>query len=419
MAVSVLTDSQTPADFFRRRILLNTQYWRNYIGDKAKDIAVLDGERELIIKAITFALDLTDAWPLVYDLLISFAPYMERRGYWEIWNHVLRRAVQVAECNGNDAQVVSLSALLARLLLRQSYFKEAVNYYRRTIRSARQIGDHFNEARACSNLGYHYVDKGHWYRAEVLCCHALSLFEEMDSDHGRAHTENHLGLLYIWLGLWDQAHRRLERACAIWQAMGDQHGLMHGFVNLGLLHVKMGHPTQALAYSTKALHQAEITGEELELGKIYMNMGLAYVLQGEFNQAKKYTYQAETIFQRFLNMPGLADVRENWGVIYLAQQKWPKAIEYLESALQTWQALNNRHDELQTIIHLGNCELTRGNHRQAKVWLKKAEHLLSQYPYAGKYCQLQLQIENFRHGLIKQTIQPAVAECQSQEVTTG
>jgi tetratricopeptide (TPR) repeat protein len=145
-------------------------------------------------------------------------------------------------------------------------------------------------------------------------------------------------------------------------------------------------------------------------------MGLAYILQGEFHQAESYTRQAETIFRRFFNLPGIADTLENLGVIYLKQQKWSEAVDYLESAVEAWQALNNKHDEIQTIIHLGHCELIRGNQRRANVWLKKAEGLLSQYPYAGRYCQLSLQIEDFRRSLIEHATQPATAESWYQKV---
>lgn len=404
MVSTGLIETPDYTGFFCRRILTNIQYWRDFVANSAADIAALDNEREGIVRAIIFALDLEGlAWSSVRKLIEIFAPYMERRGHWEIWHHVLRRAVQVAERVGEGAGVVNLSMLLARLSFRQSRFKEAVSHYRSTIRTAHQIGDRFNEARACSNLGYHYSDKGYWYRAEVLCCHALHLFQEMDNSHGLAHTENHLGLLYIWLGRWDQASRHLERACAIWQERGDQHGLMYGFMNLGLLYVKMEQPVEGLSYSTKALHQAMLAGEELEIGKIYMNMGLAYLLEAEFDQAESYTRQAETIFRRFFNLAGTADVLENLGILYLEQQRWSQALECLENAVKLWQALHNKHDEAQTLLHLGRCELAQGNQHQAGFWLKEVERLLSRHPYAGRYCQLSLQIEDFRRSLPDET----------------
>src|SRR6185503_6802922 len=92
-----ITASPDYAGLFRRRILTNAHYWRDFVAERADDVTALDGEREGILKALAFALDLQgEAWPWVYDLMVNFSPYMERRGHWESWNELLDRAIQVA-----------------------------------------------------------------------------------------------------------------------------------------------------------------------------------------------------------------------------------------------------------------------------------------------------------------------------------
>jgi hypothetical protein len=59
-----------------------------------------------------------------------------------------------------------------------------------------------NTTAACRNF---------WQRDKVLCCHALEIFEALDSDHGRAHTENHLGVLHYRRREWEQAEQHLNR----------------------------------------------------------------------------------------------------------------------------------------------------------------------------------------------------------------
>src|SRR5262245_57299536 len=123
--------SQTPnyTDIFCQRILSNIQYWRDFVANQAIDVAALDSEREGIIRAIIFALELEVlAWSSVRKLIEIFAPYMERRGHWEIWNHVLSRAAQVAVYSGEGAGAVDLSVLLARLSFRQSRFQEMIRH---------------------------------------------------------------------------------------------------------------------------------------------------------------------------------------------------------------------------------------------------------------------------------------------------
>jgi tetratricopeptide (TPR) repeat protein len=207
MANAVLTNTQSYANFFRRRVLSSTQHWRTYVAAEVTDTAALDRGRNQIVRAILFALELEEAWPAARELIETLSPYMERRGEWGTWNPVLSRALEAARRSQDRAGMVSLSALLARLLQRQSRFRQAIAYYRYTIHSARQIEDRYNEARACSNLGYLYVEQSRWWRAEILCCHALAIFEQLESNHGRAHTENHLGVLYTRQSLWERARQ--------------------------------------------------------------------------------------------------------------------------------------------------------------------------------------------------------------------
>ena len=161
--------------------------------------------------------------------------------------------LEVAQQNKDMTSEVTLSVLFARLLFRQSRFKEAIYHYRRTIQTSRKIGDRYNQARACTNLGYHYIERGLWFRAKVLCCHALKLFDALDNNHGRAHTKNHLGILYIKQHRWKLAQHHLERACSIWQTMGDNHGLMRGYLNLGALFNDSEQPKKSLIYLEKGL----------------------------------------------------------------------------------------------------------------------------------------------------------------------
>lgn len=389
MAIVSLNDTRSRVDYFRQGILTNLQYWHSWLPGKITDVEALDGEQDRIIRAIRFALSLEEiAWASVQELIVTFSPYMERRGHWLIWNQVLRQAIEVAQYREDVSGAANLSALLARLLRRQSRFEESTTYYRRAIQLSRQLGDEFGEARACTNLGFYYTEQGYWHRAEVLCCHALKIFERLENNHGRAHTENHLGLLYTRRGSWDKARYHLVQACMIWQSSGDEHGLMHGYTNLSVLFNEMQHPDETLSYAEKALTKATLAGEEINIGTIYMNMGVAYRLKGMLAEAETYSWRAEAIFRHYSHVLGLAHVRENLGLVCLDQQKWEEAGMHLEAALTTWRRLNNKYGEIQTILYLAKYELVRGYSHKASARLKDAKDRLGQYDRARRYHQL-------------------------------
>ncbi|MBV7327784.1 tetratricopeptide repeat protein [Chloroflexi bacterium TSY] len=180
---------------FHHYILRGLNYWRNHDAVQAIDVSVLDHKRESILKTLSLGIDLADAWQTVRPLMIAFASYMERRGHWDAWHSLLLRAIAVAQRVGDLDGEVTLTALLARVCQRQSRTQETVQHYRRVIRLARQTGNQFEEARACSNLGYLYIEEKHWWRSEVLSRQALEIFQAMHNDHGLMHTHNHLGVL--------------------------------------------------------------------------------------------------------------------------------------------------------------------------------------------------------------------------------
>jgi tetratricopeptide (TPR) repeat protein len=413
MVSETSTELSDCTGFFRDCILINLQYWQDYLTDQIEDINALSSERDRIVKAISFGLDLEEAWPSVYRLTVKFSSYMERGGHWQTWNRLLDQAVFVAQQAEDKAGEITLSALFARLLQRQNEIKPAITFYRRTIMMARQVGNDFEQARALTNLGYLFVEQGHWSRAEILCCRALAIFEAIDNDHGQAHTHNHLGILYIRQKNWDWAQQHLERACAIWRSSRDDHGLMYGLINLGHLYIEREWPHKALPYLDEALYQAKLTGDETYIGLIYINMSVVYRLDKTLEEAEAYAEQAETIFRRFSDSLGLAQAWCNQGLIQIERGKLSEAIWYLKSALETFRDLKNEQGEIEALVGLIKLELVRENHQNADNWLVQLERIITRPGRAAQFEWLKLRLKKYRRSLRESSTQQTAADTDS------
>lgn len=344
---ATLNVPQQCADFFRTYLQTRLHHWRNHAAVTTVEITTLDAEREQILKAITLGLDLVEAWGTVRDLIIAFAPYMERRGHWEAWHVVLQGAIDAAQRVGDTDGEITLTALLAKLCQRQSRAQDVVRYYHRVIRLARRTGNRYEEARACSNLGYFYIDGGRWWRSEVLSCHALSIFKGLESKHGRAHTHNHLGVLAIRMKNWPAAETHLLAACRLWTIMPDYHGLITGYENLALLYCEMAHAQTALGYLVKAEALIQETGETAEIATVWSNMAYAYRLTGDFAKAVVYAGKAEEQYRRRTNWHAIARVWHNLALTYLATGNRIQANSYYQQAQALYQQFNDRAGEKQ------------------------------------------------------------------------
>jgi len=375
---SPLNTNQARTAFFERRIVLGLKLWLKHEAVKTVDVAILDQKRANILRAISLGFELDAAWAEVKELVQCFSRYMERRGNWEVWYDILHRALETAIRLNDQAGEVSLSSLLGRLSQRQSRPKQVIYHYRRAIRLARQTNDELELARACSNLGYYYIDAGHWWRSKKLCCHALTIFHALHYDHGLAHTHNHLGILFVRRQLWDLAEQHLRCACEFWQAMGDEHSLIYGFENLGMLYYEMGQPSKALTYLDQALRLVNSTGEQAEIGSIWNNMGLAYRENGDFEKAVFFANKAETVFRRYANRFNLARVWGNLGLVYQKQRKWDLAGQYFADSLAAYQTLNNYRDQATVLAHLIEIELATHNLPAAKRRLQQLTAVIDQ-----------------------------------------
>lgn len=346
MEVNVLDNSQSYSDFFQQRLKHLLTHWRDHEAVAELQIAVLDRERTVILKVISLGLDIKPFWCIVRPLIINMTPYMERRGHWEEWHGILERAISVAQQKNDTDHEVTLTALLARLCQRMSRPQDVVKHYRRVIRLARRTGNRFEEARACSNLGYYYIDSGRRWRSEVLSKHALEIFEELDSDHGRAHTHNHLGVLYTRQNMFDLAEKHLLEASKIWSKMGDQHGIMRAHGNLGRLYNEMEHPDKAIEHSNLALNYAEQTGEQSILGTLLINISVGHMKQMNIEKALQFADDAENILLKFSDKLQLAYIWHQRSLFHLKAIQLTEAAYFKEKALGIYQQFQLQSDEV-------------------------------------------------------------------------
>jgi tetratricopeptide (TPR) repeat protein len=376
----VLTDAESRRNIFRESVVANLNYWTTWVQQNQADISVMDREYANIIRALGFALEMGQvAWGKSHRLINNFSPFMERRGHWEIWLEVLKRATETARQLKDTTITISLLMLSVRLLQWQARLSQATRTYRQVIRLARQHDDEFTRARACSNLGFLYAELGYWWRAEILCCHALHIFEQQNSDHGRAHTENHLGVLYTRQKRYNLAQHHLDNACKLWQTMGDNHGLMRGHINLGVLNLTRKQPEATLSHMQKALDLARLVGEETQISLIYLNIGNAYHELGDPVQAEAYARRALTLFKQFSNLLGTAQSLDALGLICLAQNKQAEAMTFFQNSLEIRREIGDKQGETGTQVNILTGYVKTEDWPQAAAQLVVVEQLMSAY----------------------------------------
>ena len=384
---------------FREALIRNVDYWGQWLSIHGREPASLDRERGAILRAFDFALDEPDAWPSVHAMIEAFTAYMERRGHWAEWTQVLERAIAAARNNRNEEDLPALLVLYARLLRLMSRHSDSIRCYRTAIRAGRRGGDRYNEARACTNLGYHFVEAGKLSRAEVLCNHALFIFEALKSEHGLAHTHNHLGIIYTRKGEWQAAEQHLNQATEIWFSMQDDHGRLMCTINLSLLNHEMKQYDRAIQYGVDALSLARSMNAEPTMAQIFVNLASTRNAMCEYDEAVRLINQAQSIYQRFGSLHGLTFVEHHLGSIYLSQGRLNDAETHLLAALDGWRAFGNSLHEGGALIRLARHAWLLNDAEQAIRKLAMADEALRHSQADMRLQELQNEMRDLRQAI--------------------
>lgn len=346
-----------------------------------------DEERVQACHILDFGLRTAEGWASAKALTIDLATYMERSGQWESWQQLLERAIATAQRLHDTDHEITLTALLARLYQRWSKPAAMVQSYHKVIRLARRNRNRYELARACSNLGYYYVESGQWWRAEVLNLHALSIFNELESNHGQAHTHNHLGVLFTRQCRWAEATEHLNSACALWQANQDQFGLMRGHRNLGFLHHEASNYIATIYHSTIALELASTSGEELLVGTFAGNISLGHLKTGNLQKAKEFADLAEKFFKKNPHKLGLAHLAHINGLIACNEMNYVQAQSHIDYALRALTDLHDYYFLIQVKFTKIYLEIQLHNYAVARNELDELNRLITQY-LAGNALQI-------------------------------
>ena len=249
--------------------------------------------------------------------------------------------------------------------------KKAIEYFKKHLKIAREIGDRGGEGITYGNLGIAYVSLGAYQKAMEYHEKSLKIATEIGDREGEGRAYGNLGNAYQSLGDYRKSIECHEKSLKIATENGDRGGEGRAYGNLGNAYNSIGDYQKAIECCKKDLKIAREIGDRGGEGAAYGNLGIAYVSQGDYRKAMEYEEKHLKIAIEIGDRGGEGRAYSNLGNAYDSMGDSRKAIEYHEKHLNIAIEIGDRGGEGKAYGNLGNAYQLIGDYRKAIDCCKK------------------------------------------------
>ena len=244
-------------------------------------------------------------------------------------------------------------------------FEKAIDYYKRYLKSSKEVGDRAGEGGAYCNLGNAYFRLGDFQKAIKYYEQDLEISKEVGDRTGKGGAYGNLGSAYNSLGNFQKAIEYNERHLTISKEMGDRAGEGNAYGNLGNALSNLGDFQKAIECHKRHLKISIEMGVKVGEGNAYGNLGNAYASLGDVQEAIKYYELHLKISKEVGNRVAEGGARGNLGIAYHSLGNFQKSIEYSKRHLKISKEVGDRVGEGKAYCNLGNAYNSLENFQKA------------------------------------------------------
>ncbi|MDH4210456.1 MAG: diguanylate cyclase [candidate division WOR-3 bacterium] len=294
-------------DLLRKCLKINPHAYRIY--EKLGNVHEKMGQYRRSLRYYEKGIKITRGTNAVYIFRTSIAWLYTRMGQYvrarEECVDILKKKKHVNRQTLGDAYVI-----LGVVLLRMGKFNNAEQYFRKSLRIRRSIGDKKNIAACFVDLGLNYQGKFNITMSEKFFNRALGIYQEVGYQEGILITLNNLGVMYANYDL-PKAEAYCLEALAKAKLIGAKRTIVLLYNNLGMISHNRLMCDQALEYFRRSLKLAkQISFYE---GTIFASISLSelYREKGKIKKGSKYLHAARGVAAKinvkFLNIDCLME----------------------------------------------------------------------------------------------------------------
>lgn len=223
------------------------------------------------------------------------------------------------------------------------------------------------KAKAYSNIGIIYSDKGNNEEALKYYSSALKIFIEINDKKGIGNVYNNIGNCYDNQSNNSEALKNYFASLKIREEAGDKKGIAGSYNNIGLIYFNQGNYPEALKNYFASLKMVESIDDKRGIAAALNNIGLVYTNQSNYSEALKKYSASLKIRQAIGNKRGIASSYSNIGLVYEYQGDYAKALENYTASLKIREELEDKEGIASCLTNIGNIYSLEANRLEGNV----------------------------------------------------
>lgn len=297
---------------------------------------------------------------------------------WEYLSFDLIKAQKCAEEELALAQKINNTKFVAQayndfglVCIKQSKFKEALNWHRQALSIRESLPSQYDLASSYSKMGYCYSELDQYANALYYQLKALQIYKSINDKVKTAYTLNNLCYLYSALFNWDKNIELAKQAYQIGLEIDNAAIKAVALNNIGSSFEKKKDYTSAIKYKLIAYHEFEKMQDSSSMGSMLNNIGYYYRNLGNNKMALQYYTKGLAVSSAVNDLNSIALFHSNLGALNLDLNQLEEAQLHLLIAEKMGLSQSAAGTLIPVYKSLGDLNALKGNGKIAKDYYNK------------------------------------------------
>lgn len=213
-------------------------------------------------------------------------------------------------------------------------YSKALDYYSKSLKLRKEIGDKKGLAATLNNMAIIYQDQAEYSKAIEHYTHSLSINEEIGDKMGEANCLSNIGRVFLEQNEPMKAIGYQTRSLKIRKIIDDKRGMIIAYNNLAAINSKMEIHDKAIEFLEQSLKLSEELGDAKKIATAIGNIGIEYFENGDADLALVYLNKSLKQFELIADNKSIATFLSSMGNIYKQKGNYQEAIKYSRKAIE-------------------------------------------------------------------------------------